>query len=94
MQWIAAIAEALDYAHRRGIIHRDISPRNIMITADGSARLLDFGLSSVDSRFYLEDSNRILGTPAFMSPEQASGNRIGPLPTPTYSHWAACSIMR
>lgn len=78
VEWIASIADALDYAHRRGIVHRDISPRNIMITKDGTARLLDFGLSSIDGTFYIEDSNRVLGTPSFMSPEQASGN----------PHWA------
>lgn len=78
VEWIASIAEALDYAHRRGIVHRDISPRNIMITRDGIARLLDFGLSSIDGGFPKDDSNKILGTLAFMSPEQASGN----------PHWA------
>jgi serine/threonine protein kinase len=76
--WIASISEALDYAHRRGVVHRDISPRNIMISTDGQAKLLDFGLSSIDVQFHRDDQNRILGTPGFLSPEQAVGN----------PHWA------
>jgi len=76
--WISDVAQALDYAHRRGVIHRDISPRNIMIDGSGKARLLDFGLSSLDDRFHTSDENCLLGTPSFMSPEQASGK----------PHWA------
>jgi len=76
--WIASIARALDFAHRRGVVHRDISPRNIMIDSEGCAKLLDFGLSRLDDRFPVDDENRLLGTPHFMSPEQASGK----------PHWA------
>ncbi len=73
VQWIASIADALDHAHQKGVVHRDISTRNIMIAADDTARLLDFGLSRVDDNFYTEERERVLGTPAFVSPEQASG---------------------
>ncbi|MDZ4852534.1 MAG: serine/threonine-protein kinase [Pirellulaceae bacterium] len=76
--WIAAIAKALDFAHRRGVVHRDISPRNIMIDKEGTPKLLDFGLSRLDDGFHVPDDNRLLGTPSFMSPEQASGK----------PHWA------
>lgn len=76
--WIADIAEALDAAHRLGIIHRDVSPRNIMIDKNDRARLLDFGLSRRDGKFFLNDSGAVLGTPHFMSPEQAAGK----------PHWA------
>ncbi len=78
IRWVAAIARALDFAHRRGVVHRDISPRNIMIDNDGNAKLLDFGLSRLDDRFHVADDNRLLGTPHFMPPEQASGK----------PHWA------
>lgn len=78
VRWITEIASALDFAHRRGVVHRDISPNNIMIDETGTARLLDFGLSRLDDQFHVADEDRILGTPNFMSPEQASGK----------PHWA------
>ena len=78
VEWIASVADALDFAHRCGVVHRDLSPRNIMISENGGARLLDFGLSRIDGQFPVPDQDRILGTPHFMSPEQASGK----------PHWA------
>jgi len=71
-EWIASIADALDFAHRCGVIHRDVSPRNIMINENGQAKLLDFGLSRLDGGFYTSDKDSLMGTPHFMSPEQAS----------------------
>ncbi len=71
VEWIATIAETLEYVHQRGVVHRDISPRNIMIDESNRARLLDFGLSQVDGSFHRSDENLLLGTIPFMSPEQA-----------------------
>jgi hypothetical protein len=78
---IREVAEAVAYAHRRGVVHRDIKPANILLDAQGRPRVTDFGLAKrteVDSS--LTQSGAILGTPSYMSPEQAEGgpDRIGP----------------
>ncbi len=69
---VAAIARALAYAHDSGIIHRDIKPSNILIGTDGIPKLTDFGLAKVEE-VSLTRSGRLMGTPAYMSPEQAAG---------------------
>jgi serine/threonine protein kinase len=71
---IAAVADALDYAHHHGVIHRDIKPANIMLDPDGRPHLMDFGLAKreADERPVTLDG-QVLGTPAYMSPEQARG---------------------
>ncbi|GIV98479.1 MAG: hypothetical protein KatS3mg057_3136 [Herpetosiphonaceae bacterium] len=70
------MAEALDYAHSRGIIHRDIKPSNIMITQDGWVYLTDFGLARGSSGSGLTMAGTIMGTPEYMSPEQARGEDV------------------
>jgi serine/threonine-protein kinase len=69
------VAEALAYAHREGVLHRDITPGNILL-ADGNAYLADFGIARVfqdTGRARTTASGFVLGTPTYMSPEQASG---------------------
>lgn len=66
------LAEALAYAHAQGVVHRDIKPANILITEDGHAKIADFGIAKLNlAHFTLP--GRVLGTPAYMAPEQLSG---------------------
>lgn len=68
------LAQALHYAHQRGVIHRDIKPSNIMIDGLQHTHLMDFGLAKQDTgERTMTSDGRVLGTPAYMSPEQASG---------------------
>lgn len=69
-------AEALDYAHSKGIIHRDIKPSNIMISNDGSVKIADFGVAKLTASTSMTQSGFVLGTPSYMSPEQAQGRAI------------------
>ena len=73
---IAPIAEALDYAHQMGLIHRDVKSANIMITKTRRAVLTDFGIAHPVSGTRLTLAGTIIGTPEYMSPEQAEGKQI------------------
>jgi serine/threonine protein kinase len=69
------LAQAMDFAHRRGIIHRDLKPANVLLSKDGVPKITDFGLAK---RFEEEDTGHtrtgaVLGTPSYMAPEQAQG---------------------
>jgi WD40 repeat protein/tetratricopeptide (TPR) repeat protein len=78
---MAKVAEAIEYAHRRGVIHRDLKPANILIDAHGNPRVTDFGLAKkVQGDSGLTGSGQIMGTPSYMPPEQAGGPRgaVGP----------------
>ena len=71
---VVQVADALDYAHNRGVIHRDIKPSNIMIDAEDRVHIMDFGLAKqLDSDTKFTRTGTTIGTPAYMPPEQASG---------------------
>jgi hypothetical protein len=75
-RWISQIASALEFAHRKGIIHRDIKPSNILIDKSGNARLTDFGLARMVEGSSTLTGSLLMGTPAYVSPEQARGDRL------------------
>jgi WD40 repeat protein/tRNA A-37 threonylcarbamoyl transferase component Bud32 len=71
---VAAVADALQYAHDQGVIHRDVKPSNIMVGDEGTPYLMDFGLAKREAgEVTMTVEGQVLGTPAYMSPEQARG---------------------
>ena len=75
VQTLAAVADALEYAHQQGVVHRDIKPANIMITRDRLVKVMDFGIAKMASSSKTQ-TDIVLGTPTYMSPEQIAGKKV------------------
>lgn len=75
---VEALAHAIHHAHQHGILHRDLKPSNILLMADGTPKVTDFGLAKLlDAEAGPTPTEAFLGTPSYMSPEQAAGNTRG-----------------
>jgi eukaryotic-like serine/threonine-protein kinase len=68
----------LEAAHRAGIVHRDLKPKNVMVREDGTTKLTDFGIASVQGDPRLTATGLVVGSPAYMAPEQVEGQAVGP----------------
>ncbi|HEY0387078.1 MAG TPA: Stk1 family PASTA domain-containing Ser/Thr kinase [Gaiellales bacterium] len=72
------VLQALEFAHRRGVIHRDIKPHNMMVTPDGLLKVTDFGIARAANQVEMTEVGSIVGTAQYLSPEQARGQTVGP----------------
>jgi hypothetical protein len=81
---MAQTLDAIAHAHGQGVVHRDVKPQNIMLDEHGRAKVMDFGIARLNDTDTLTAEGDMLGTVAYMSPEQAAGHRVGPA-TDVYS---------
>ena len=77
---VVALCSGLQYAHERGVLHRDVKPGNVLVATDGLVKVTDFGIAKVlgGTETLVTRAGFVLGTPAYMAPEQAKGTQVGP----------------
>jgi eukaryotic-like serine/threonine-protein kinase len=73
---LAQVADALQAAHEAGVVHRDVKPGNLMVRPDGTVKVTDFGIARALTSAPLTDHGQMIGTPAYVSPEQATGEPV------------------
>ncbi|MEW6280756.1 MAG: tetratricopeptide repeat protein, partial [Candidatus Eremiobacterota bacterium] len=73
LRFFVQVLEAMRDAHAAGVVHRDLKPDNVMVTSEGVVKVMDFGLAFVDGSHSLTNDGQMMGTPAYLSPEQAQG---------------------
>ena len=76
LEILQQVGMALSYAHKHGVVHRDVKPGNIMITEDGSVKVMDFGIAKVQDSSVKTKTGMSIGTPEYMSPEQVKGTGV------------------
>jgi len=72
------VAAGLAHAHAQGLVHRDVKPQNLLVSGDGRVKIADFGVARGDDLSKLTQAGTVLGTAAYLSPEQAAGSEVGP----------------
>jgi eukaryotic-like serine/threonine-protein kinase len=78
LQWLEETADALDNAHRQGVVHRDVKPANLLLDRQGHVHVADFGIASATGLNSLTQTGTVLGTASYLAPEQAKGERSTP----------------
>jgi len=84
LEILTALASALDYVHSQGVVHRDVKPANVLLRTDGAVKLADLGVGLARDHTRITQAGQVLGTPAYMSPEQIDGAS----PTPAMDIYA------
>lgn len=78
LEYLEPLYQAVAFAHRQGVVHRDLKPGNVMLTSKGLLKVVDFGLARAENTQTITVTGDALGTPAYMAPEQIKGRELGP----------------